>query len=71
MGVARGLAFAVLVVASGFIALVHPVIVLRVNRTRVLAGEDWHVSGIPVIGSCLGWLAVLVCPGGALRDRGP
>lgn len=56
-------------VAGLFFVLGVPILALLANRDRVLRGEDRHVSGLPVVGSLLGFLAVVVAPIGTLRER--
>jgi hypothetical protein len=71
MRVILGVLFAVLLAGSASFAIVLPILILVANRTLVLHREDRHVSGMPLLGSILGWLAVLVLPSGTLRSRLP
>jgi hypothetical protein len=54
---------------SAFVAVVVPVLALCATRRHVLQGEDRHVSSLPVVGTMIGCLSVLLLPVGSLRER--
>jgi hypothetical protein len=55
--------------ASLFLAVVVPVIALLANRDLVLRNVDRHVSATPVVGTIIGFFALVLAPIGTLGQR--
>jgi hypothetical protein len=59
----------ILAVASILLVVVVPFGALLANRNLVQRNEDRHVSGLPVVGSLVGFLAIALAPIGTARER--
>lgn len=67
--VVQAILLAALALASVLSAVVVPILAFIANLRHVVRREDRHVSTTPVVGSVLGFLAVICLPIGPVRDR--
>ncbi len=59
----------VLVLAAVFSAVVGPISAVVIVRRRWRSGDRRGISGTPIVGSVLGFVAILVAPLGSIGAR--
>ena len=69
MSIALAILSSVLALGSVLNAVVAPVLVLLAKRRFIRNNEDRSVSGTPVLGSVLGFVAILLAPIRTIGDR--